>query len=240
MGTQALRNIQLTKFSGRSEDWAAFARDWERYIKLQHESTGNDGPLPNLSTLMHLKNYLDDASKLWLEAEWQKNSELAYYDFYDMLRQRHGKDMQIKHRQNWLKVTLQHNGQKPSLQEWDIFTAKYLQQRNLVEDWAEAEDRQQIQRQLTRELQGWLIDEQFKRREKNHQVKIQTPEDHTAEEVRKDFENSLGIALTIVSADRKQVTVDCSSEDIVNYMLTYNGGKWHGITPLTIKKSSTK
>ena len=167
MGAQALKNIKVTKFTGKSEDWAAFTRDWDRYLRIQHENAGNpDIPLPNFSTLIAFKDVLDESSKIWLDAELQKNPNLQFYEFFDMLHSRHGKNMQGKHRQNWLKVRLHHNGQKPSLQEWDLFTNNYIQKRNLVDDWSKAEDRQQIQNQLTHQLQNWIVEEEFKRRDK--------------------------------------------------------------------------
>ena len=112
MGTLGLKNICLPHFSGKSEDWAAFARDWKRYLALQHENSGSpDVPLPNFLTLETCKECLDEGSRGRYELEYQKNPELRFYDFFNILDKLHGKDMQGQHRQNWLKVRLTHNGQ---------------------------------------------------------------------------------------------------------------------------------
>ena len=36
----------------------------------------------------------------WFDAEYERNTDISYYQFFDMLQQRYGKDMQGKHRQN--------------------------------------------------------------------------------------------------------------------------------------------
>ena len=167
LGARALKNVQVAKFSGKSEDWPAFARRWQHYLRLEYEC-GNGQDISDCAALTALREVLDTTNQVRLDTEMARDPKLQYYKFFDKLRALYGKDMQPQNRQNWLLEKLHHNGQRPTLQEWDSFEARYKQKRDLVEGWSHAEDRLQVQKQLTRELQGWVLDEEYKKREKIH------------------------------------------------------------------------
>ena len=139
--TGALKSTRVQTFTGKSEDFPEFERQWKAYLKIL--ITHNNGNIvPDDIVLAKLKGYLDDASADWLQARLDQDEDLGYYEFFEDLRSRFTRDARAVHRQAWGLVKLIKKGKNPTLQDWNAFQAAYLKKRGLVEDWADEEDRQ--------------------------------------------------------------------------------------------------
>lgn len=224
--TEALKASRLKKFSGRSEDFEEFERQWKQYLKLMYNT--NQTSLPDTMVLLTLRGYLDKASATHLDSQMAIDPDLPYYKFFEDFKTRYMKDARATHRQNWQAVKLRKVGDYPTLQEWAEFQAQYLGRRALVEDWMDAEDQQMVFKQLPTELQKKVHRETTKRRQGRMWVRVSIPPGLTGQQVQEQLEHVLDTALPIDTMERRQFVVRCESEEDQQALLQMDGAKLRG------------
>ena len=221
---ESLRHHKIKKFSGRCEDWDDFERDWNLYLQLVQ--TGPHA-LPNAAVLSTLKRFLDRGSQAQLDSELRQDPNLPYYVFWGRLKARFAKDVLNVHRQNWMRVSLPRPGEWPTLMEWREFEVNHRGKRAIVDDWTDAEDHNQIMRQLPQDLRRRVIHEQQKRRKGQRRIRISAQVEGVADMARQDIEQQLGIQLKIILADNRQCTVACTDE-MAETIVEYDGSRYNG------------
>ena len=219
---RALENFKVEKFTGRFEDFEEFHLQWKLHLKIMRSFSGD---LPDWVVLHYLKDYLDPASAILLEAQLRANWELSYEKFWQELRCRFESDLIYMHRRNWRAVELRKVGIMPTLQEWALFHASYTNQRQLVYDWSESEDRELVFRQLPEQLQKRVIEQTYERREGLHWVRVEVPLGFAPHEVKEELEHALDRPLPNCVLDKRHFVAKCASELEKLQLLEYDGAK---------------
>ena len=102
---QILGNISQPKFTGKSDDWEQFAKDWQEYIRVISTLVPG-GSLPDVLLLQVLKGCLDEATKKELQKTLEGNPLLTYALFWAQLQKEFGGDINFQHRASWEMVHL--------------------------------------------------------------------------------------------------------------------------------------
>ena len=87
------------QFSGKSEDWYQFSKDWEQYQQLIATMGGpGRGQVPDFAMLKILEDSLDPLTKKDLQLKRELNPQLTYKDYFTGLEREFTRDMSRKHR----------------------------------------------------------------------------------------------------------------------------------------------
>lgn len=203
---QALKGVNLQKFSGKSEDLEDFERKWNQYLMLMQEGKGGR-PLNNTMVLLTLKNFLDPSSASILESQYRLNPNVSYHTFLRELRQIHKQDGQRNHHQKWKGCKLKCKGIMPNSQEWGEYQANYLSLRGMVDSYTEQEDFDNVFRNVPAQYRVKVNDEMEKRRRNQYWVRVLVPNGLDPLSVKNGIENMIGRVFPKFTMDRHQIVI---------------------------------
>jgi len=104
-GLHLLRDLSKPKFSGQSQDWQGFVKQYEQYLKLVRQVVSKD--LTDEILLFTLQGCLDEGTQLELQLGRDNDPNLTYTDFWQQLCRLHGYDISHQNRLAWEAVRLE-------------------------------------------------------------------------------------------------------------------------------------
>ena len=104
----------------------------------------------------------------------------------------------------------------------------YVAKRNLVEDWADAEDQQLVFSQIPSGLQAKCLAETRKRRGDKKWVRVVIPAPLSTLEVLRDLEVEVGFPIRPISQEKRNVVIACTSDVEMQTLLGLDGAKFEG------------
>jgi hypothetical protein len=196
------------KFSGHSEDWAQWRRRWLPYIREVEES------LPQMTEAQRialLRNNVDAATSMVLDAEVEANPEITYDVIWARLDLELGGEDREQLRRKFRALRLQTRG-KLAEREWREYYATLRGLAIQLGDIPEVELGRQMVEALGHGWQRRIAQEEDKRRDHAAVVLEGLPEDISSEEVVEMVTVETGVRPRGVQVRDKKVRVTPEDE----------------------------
>ena len=183
-----MEKVRIPKFSGREYEWRDFAQEWRTWEALQRHVTPQiaDGLLLQL-----LRESLDEASQLILQAERASNPELTFEGFWKKLERRFMGDVDLYNRRKWEACTLKGVGRLTPM-VWRKFEAEFLLAKANIGGISDREAEVKLEDELSTPMRGELQREENRRKLTNFWVRISRMGDQSREEMARFVGGAIG------------------------------------------------
>ena len=166
MSVQGQKPTLTNKYQG---GWITFAREWEHHMHFVLACNAGRA-IPDRLLLQYLKPCLDKTDQLLLENHWEKKPHMTFQEFWDFLASMYDKDSQAQLRLAWESVKLPPG--ELSLERWLTFLREFHLKRDRVEDFTPQEEHKLLFKQLPRDWQQKIIQEEAKRGRNKYLVRM--------------------------------------------------------------------
>ena len=220
-GLQVLNRSPAPKFSGNSQDWGDFLRQWGKYEKMINEV--NPQRTTDTLLLAEFKGCLDASSREVINFLEESQPNVSFKVVLAELNRTYGYDPIVQNRRSWENIKLNIPGAKLTKRDWIQFCAGFRVGRARVPGATDTEALSILRQQIPFEWKKRVHTEEFKQRNRRGWVRVVAP-GLSFQEIRQIFTECLNDPNVEVIAEGLTSLVDCGSQEKQRFILnTLNG-----------------
>ena len=215
---ELIRQFPAFKFSGERADFSAWQDQWEDYVQLVRQLSGENLTPYVLLSLLREKLDLVTSKEVSLR---MRDPQAKYDEIYADICRRFGSEVGVN-RNRWKKVKLARTGQGVSPAEWRRFRVELLLAiaQGYGED--EAAVREHVLRQLPESWRLAVVKQEMRRKANSSMVRVWIPPGEEAEQLFEELAYEVE-GLGRFEIEGRSIRIDCRNWDTQARMLELNG-----------------